>query len=211
MLKRLNKKRSISLSFLLVFVFAANTAKAGGLAHHISYRTQLGADLDGDHIPETATIRLRGHLYQASIHFTTGQPKLQVSTYLTEGTAGLSFHATDVNNDRKRDLVVISATSLQPIGVWLNQGKAKFQQTNPKSYGGSRRYTGPEYRHPGQSEPPPLGNTVFDPLPHITPAAEHFGFSSDSATLLFAHPEQRPRDSILRQTPSRGPPATPRL
>src|SRR5215813_332638 len=127
-----NKKYITVLTLLSAFFLASFSAHAAGRRDpsRISYRTQLGADLDGDHIPETASVRHLGYVYQVSIHFTTGRPKLRLLTHLTEGLAGLSFETTDVNNDNKRDLVLISATSLEPIGVWLNQGKAKFRKVN---------------------------------------------------------------------------------
>src|SRR2546425_5697815 len=108
-----NKIVISSLTVLLVFLFGTNATyashqKADG---RISYRTELAQDLDGDHKPETATIRQCGYLYQVNIHFTTGRPKLRLTTYLTEGVAGLSFQTTDINNDNKGDLVIISATS----------------------------------------------------------------------------------------------------
>src|SRR5437762_12603739 len=123
-----NKIVIMILAVLSVFLFGANAVHASSNPgnHRISYRTQLGQDLDGDHIPETATIRQCGYIYQVSIHFTTGRPKLRLTTYITEGMAGLSFQTTDVNNDSKGDLVIMSATSIRPVAVWLNQGKANF-------------------------------------------------------------------------------------
>src|SRR5262245_51411125 len=100
MLKLYRNKIVITLlTGFCVFLFAANAASASAHAAHrqIAYRTQLGHDLDGDRIPETATIRHCGYLYQISIHFTTGRPKLRLTTYVTEGEAGLSFKTTDVN------------------------------------------------------------------------------------------------------------------
>src|SRR5438876_4612052 len=108
--------------FAVTFVFLLPNWVAASPAG-ISYRISLGHDLDGDHIPETATIRQCGHIFQVNIHFTTGRPKLRLTTYLSEGVAGLTFEATDVNNDNKDDLVLVSATSFTPIAVWLNQGK----------------------------------------------------------------------------------------
>jgi hypothetical protein len=209
---RLNQKVLAALALLFGFLSSANATYAGGQnsPYRISYRTQLGADLDGDHIPETATIRQCGNVYQVSIHFTTGKPKLRLSTYVTEGVAGLSFQTTDVNNDSKGDLVIFSATSLRPLGIWLNQGKATFKKTSALFYGGVGRYSGPTYRHGGTSEPQPPGNDSIDPLPQMTPSAEHFSLGDSCTELLSSPSEQRPFDSMLRQTPPRGPPATAR-
>ena len=209
---RLKQNVLAALALLFLFLSAANAGYAGERtsSHRISYRTQLGTDLDGDHIPETATIRQCGNVYQVSIHFTTGRPKLRLSTYVTEGVAGLSFQTTDVNNDSRGDLVIFSATSLRPIGIWLNQGKATFKKTSALFYGGVGRYTGPTYRHGGTSEPQPPGNDSFDPLPQITPSAEHFSIGDCCTELLSSPPDQRPFDSMQRHTPPRGPPATAR-
>ena len=204
-----NKIVITALAVLSVFLFGANAAYASHQKpdHRISYHTQLGQDLDGDHLPESATIRQCGYLYQVSIHFTTGRPKLRLTTYVNEGVAGLSFETTDVNNDSKGDLVIISATSIRPIAVWLNQGRAKFQKVSSWSYGGVGRYTGPSYRHRRTIQPEPVGNISLDPLPQATPAAGYFTFDDDSVALLSSQPEQRPFYSMLRQIPPRGPPA----
>src|SRR6266566_2365686 len=95
-----------ALTVLLVFLFGANATYASHQKpdNGISYRTELAQDLDGDHKPETATIRQCGYLYQVNIHFTSGRPKLRLTTYVTEGVAGLSFLTTDINNDNKGDL-----------------------------------------------------------------------------------------------------------
>src|SRR2546430_16454693 len=131
-----NKNVMTALAVLSVFLLGASRAHAGGQQTdtHFLYRAQLGEDLDGDHIPETATIRQYGYHYQVSIHFTTGRPKLRLTTYVSEGVAGLSFQTSDVNNDSRRDILIISATSLRPVGIWLNQGKAKFQKVNSWVY-----------------------------------------------------------------------------
>src|SRR5215467_245901 len=149
MFKLYCNKRVITLFFAFATsLFGANSAFAShhNSEHRLSYLTRLDHDLDGDHIPETATIRQRGYLYQVNIHFTTGRPKLRLTTYITEGVAGLSFQTTDIDNDSQDDLVIISATSVRPIAIWLNQGKAIFKKVSSWSYG-FRRYTGLEYRH----------------------------------------------------------------
>jgi hypothetical protein len=209
MLKLSRSKKHITvLTLLSAFFLASISAHAADRRDpsRISYHTQLGADLDGDHIPETASIRHLGYVYQVSIHFTTGRPRLRLLTHLTEGLAGLSFETTDVDNDNKRDLVLVSATSLEPIGVWLNQGKAKFRKVNSSIYRGVGKETGPRYRYRRTSEPEPVGNLCFDPLPQLAPAVEHFGLDHDSAALLSSQPEKLLFDSLLAQVPPRGPP-----
>jgi hypothetical protein len=207
-----NKKFITALTALSAFFFAAHAAHAKNRqdSPRISYLTQLGGDLDGDHLPETASVRYCGNVYQVSIHFTTGRPKLRLLTHLTEGLAGLTFETRDVDNDNKRDLVLVSATSRQPIGVWLNQGKAKFRKVNSWLYDGLGRNTGATYRYRGTSEPEPVGNIFIDPLPQLAPALEYLGLNPDSALPLSGQSEKRSVACMLAQVPPRGPPvATP--
>jgi hypothetical protein len=201
-----------TLSVLSVFLLGVSVLYGHPVkAHRIAYRTQLGLDLDGDRLPETATIKESDHLYQVSIHFTTGRPKVRIKTYITEGVAGLSFQTTDVNNDNKRDIVIVSATSNRPVAVWLNQGKAKFKRVQPWFCGGVGRYTGPIYRFRATSQPEPVGYVSIDPLSQITPEVKDFRLDHEVIALLFSQPDQRPFDSLLRQKPPRGPPATTRI
>ena len=120
---------AFAVLWVLLFGASATYAAQPNSHHRLKYRTQLGQDLDGDHIPETASIRYGGHLYEVNIKFTTGRPKLRLKTYVAAGVAGITFQARDVNNDNKGDLVIISATSIRPIAVWLNQGQATFQKS----------------------------------------------------------------------------------
>ena len=208
-----NKIVISSLTVLLVFLFGTNATYASHQKHdeRISYRTELAQDLDGDHKPETATIRQCGYLYQVNIHFTTGRPKLRLTTYVTEGVAGLSFQTSDINNDNKGDLVIISATSIRPVAVWLNQGRAKFQKVTPWYYGEVGKYTGPTLRHRSVAQPEPVGNIFVDPLPQATPPVESISLAHDAIALLSSQSDLHPFDSMLRQTPPRGPPAEARV
>jgi hypothetical protein len=209
--RMLHRYKTVTLTFaaLLLFLTGANASYASHRKgkQQIAYRTQLGADLDGDHIPESATIRQRGYLYDVSIHFTTGRPKLRLTTYVTEGIAGLSFQTTDVDNDRRGDLIIFSATSIRPIAVWINQGRARFKRSSPILYGGVGRYTGPIYHGRGPSVPDPVGNISIEPLPHVTPAVRYLTFDHETVGLFSQPPEAVPFDLILPQVSPRGPPA----
>src|SRR5262249_47136367 len=100
--------------------------------------------------------------------------------------------------------------SIRPIAVWLNQGKSKFQKTNSWSYGVGR-YTGPEYQHRQTSQPEPVGNISIDPLLQATVAVDYSNIGTDLIAVLAFDADRLPFDSILRQVPVRGPPATARV
>jgi len=204
------------LSCLAIVYVVLSTATWVSASHRttnsedFSYRTRLKHDLDGDHIPETATIRERGYVYQVSIHFTTGRPKLRLTTYLTAGSAGLSLQTIDADNDSQGEfLVIISATSLRPVAVWANQGK-DFTKVNSWSYGGVGRYRGPTVQHQRVEAPDPIGATPNPPL-QATLAGRVYTAAADSAILSHSQAEQFPVDSIFWQDPSRGPPAPSRV
>jgi len=210
---RQSKPILTGLAVLYVVLSAATWASAShrdGSTGHFSYRTQLRHDLDGDHIPETATIRQQGDVYQVNIHFTTGRPKLRLTTYLTAGTAGLSLQTIDDDHDSVGELlVIISATSLRPVAVWANQGK-DFRRVSSWTYGGLGRYRGPGIQHQRADAPDPIGASPNPPL-QATPAGRFFVWARDSAGSIHSQPEQVPFDSILWQDPSRGPPSSSRV
>jgi hypothetical protein len=213
---RRSKRILIGLAVVYAVLSAATWASAShhpgtpGNADNYSYRTQLKHDLDGDHIPDSATIRQHGALYQVNIHFSTGRPKLRLTTYLTAGTAGLSLQTIDDDNDSQGEfLVIISATSVRPVAVWANQGKG-FKRISSWIYGGVGRYRGPTIHHQRQDEPVPVGASPNPPL-QAAAADQLFGATADAAGSIHCQPEQVPFDSILWRDPSRGPPSTSRV
>jgi len=206
LLKLHSNKRILAGLFAGLFVLVA--PKWADAAHKgVSYHATVGRDLDGDHIPETATVHQSGSVYRVSIHFTSGRPRLRLTVYRPEGEAGLSFEARDIDNDHNTDLVITSATSLQPLAVWLNRGKAKFQKVRPWPYGRFGNYTGPSLNHHRTTHQPcpavsSSGDLLaypveMDHLSHSGPDVQHAGHSD---------PEHRRSDLILRQVSPRGPP-----
>jgi hypothetical protein len=190
----------------LVFIFGASPAFARDQSRSISYRTQFTQDLDGDHIPETATIRFCDHLYQVNIHFTTGRPKLRLSSYISEGTAGLTVHMTDINQDGRDEIVILSATSLRPLAIWINQGTAKFQKVSSWSFG-LASHTGPDFRHRRTTQPEPVGNVSVDPLPQAMLRSAYLHVESNVLTTLGPEGSKLPVDCIHARVPVRGPPS----
>ena len=143
-----NKKFITGLAALCTLLSWTGTgfASPGRYGHNtekISYKGSLGLDLDGDHVPETVTVKQQGSFYQVSIHFSTGRPKLRWKTYVGDDAAGLSLEVADVNNDSLADLVITSATSVWPVVTWLNHGSGNFQRVNSRTFCLTGRYNGP--------------------------------------------------------------------
>ena len=200
------KKRLFSglMTALLFVLLTPRWADASGA--QVSHRTQLGRDLDGDRIPETVTIRQSGLVYRISIHFTSGRPKLRLTVYQAENEAGLTIQTSDVDNDRDLDLVVTSATSIRPVAVWLNRGKAKFQKASTWAYGGLGRYTGPTFRRRAVYQPDPVLGSTTEPLTYTVKAAQYLEIRLDVQDLGLWDSEQAPADSVPLEVPTRGPP-----
>jgi len=206
MLKLHPKNRLLSgLMTALLFVLLVPVWLVASPAQ-ISHRTQLGRDLDGDRIPESVTIRQRGFLYRISIHFTSGRPKLHLAVYRAENEAGLTIQTSDVDNDRDLDVVITSATSIRPVAVWLNRGKAKFQRASTWTYGGIGSYTGPTFHRRAFYQPDPaLGSTV-EPLAYTVRATQCLEIRFDAEGLGRWDSKQAPADSVPLEVPTRGPP-----
>ena len=190
---------------LLLFAAAVASASPPPSSQNFSYKAKLGRDLDGDHIPETATIRQRGSFYQVSIHFTTGRPKLRIKTYITNDIAGLTLEVSDVDHDTRADLVINSATSLLPVAVWLNRGAARFQQVRSSLYGPVGGHSGPRWIHRETDQPEQVGNLLSDPLPQVEPA-DCFHPGADLQNILLSNADPLPFDFRVPQAAPRGPP-----
>lgn len=200
-----NRKIISGLALLTLFLFgAAGSAFAAFSDQRISYKTRLRHDLDGDHIPETATIKQRGSLYQVVIHFTTGRPKLRLRTYVTDDIGGLTFATADLNNSEGSDLLILSATSLRPVAVWLNQGRGSFKRVNPSGYGLTGRETGPGLKHRSDDQPAPIGNLLNSSPQAETPESLHIGI--DSCFITTPQSGSSDFEPFHRQVRPRGPP-----
>jgi hypothetical protein len=200
------KKRLLSglITALLLVLLTPNWVDAS--PDQVSHRTQLRRDLDGDRIPETVTIRQSGLIYRISIHFTSGRPKLHLTVYQSENEAGLTIQTSDVDNDRDLDVVVTSATSIRPVAVWLNRGKAKFQKASTWAYGGLGRYTGPTLHRRAVYQPDPALGSTTEPLAYTVKATQCLEIRLDVEDLGLWDSEQVPADSVPLEVPTRGPP-----
>ncbi len=203
MLRR-NKQSLIPVLVALLFLCCPRLGVA--FSRHTTYQTSLGHDLDGDHLPETATVRENGSVYRISIHFTSGRPQLRLAVYSGGNEAGLTFQTSDVDDDRDVDLVIKSATSFRPVAVWLNRGKAKFQRVSSWAYGGLNNYSGPVLHRRVAYQPDPTANTSADPIAHPVKGAPCFQVELVGENWLSPVPERLPSGCIIQQIPVRGPP-----
>ena len=95
------------------------------------------SDLDGDGRPDPIIVKetgwgRRGFEYQLELDLTTHPTPGSLAIVAREG--GLRIIARDVDADGDLDLVVSSAGSLAPVGVWINDGHGNFTEGNPAAY-----------------------------------------------------------------------------
>jgi len=172
------------------------------------------ADLDGDGRPDLAIARAEGwgpngFQYRIDLDLTTRVGLSSFRVFAQKG--GLRIIPRDVNGDWDLDLIVTSAWSLAPVGVWINDGHGRFTRSDPTAY--------------------PLsawteGLRVFSDAPHETFQATVPEFSRDwpgsferpsfrnelilnRLTLLSV--DANPSRVTLRRPQTRGPPPLPHL
>jgi hypothetical protein len=93
------------------------------------------ADLDGDGRPDFAIARAEGwgpNGFQYRIDVTTHVGLSSFSVFAQRG--GLRIIPRDVNGDWDLDLIITSAWSLTPVGVWINDGHGRFTRSDPTAY-----------------------------------------------------------------------------
>jgi len=95
------------------------------------------ADLDGDGRPDFAIVRSESwgpnaFQYRIELALTTRVGPSSFTISAEEG--GVRIVPRDVDGDGDLDLVITSAWSLAPVGVWINDGHGRFTQGDPTAY-----------------------------------------------------------------------------
>lgn len=207
-----NKKFTSALAVLSTFVLgtAVGVASPQRSPLGVSYKTSLGLDLDGDHIPETATVRQHGSFYQVSIHFSTGRPKLRLRTYLGDDVGGLTLQVTDMNSDSEADIVLTSATSVRPVAVWLNHGNTNFRRVSARTYRLAFRYSGPRMKQQVRVQRDSISGVSNDKLSQAEPGVLLNTYTGLESVVL-QESDPLTFDSWLAQVAWRGPPFSPHI
>jgi hypothetical protein len=104
------------------------------------------ADLDGDGRPDLAIVRAEGwgpngFQYRIDLDLTTRVGLSSFSVSAERG--GLRIIPRDVNGDWDLDLIITSAWSFTPVGVWINDGHGGFTRSDPTAYPQSTWTEGP--------------------------------------------------------------------
>jgi hypothetical protein len=92
------------------------------------------ADLDGDGRPDLAVAKLEGwgpggFRYRIDLDLTSRAGPSSFSFLAQRG--GLLITPRDVNGDWEPDLIITSAWSFTPVGVWINNGHGEFVRNDP--------------------------------------------------------------------------------
>lgn len=95
------------------------------------------ADLDGDGRSDLAVVSgegrgTNGARYQIELNLSAHSGPS--SFCVTAGDGGLHIIPRDVNGDGDLDLVITSARSLVPVGVWINNGRGAFTPGDTSAY-----------------------------------------------------------------------------
>jgi hypothetical protein len=87
------------------------------------------ADFDGDSQIDVATASAghrdaRGYAHEVSVNL----KGVQSSFLFRSRDAKVQLRARDMDGDHDRDIVIFETPSMEPVGIWLNDGSGHFQE-----------------------------------------------------------------------------------
>jgi hypothetical protein len=118
------------------------------------------ADFDGDQKQDIAIARLSQNRYNIVLWLSTRSQVAILNP--SERLTGFTVNACDINNDSLQDIVVINATALHPLAVWLGDGRGSFEIADQNLFESGFAFT--ESSKYQNSQPPPDQNVLDESL-----------------------------------------------
>ena len=96
------------------------------------------ARLDKDNRLDTAISRVegrnaQGYVYRIDLTLSSGA-RVGSFTVSADSRWGINITPRDVDGDHDLDLVITTAFSRQPVGIWINDGNGTFAEGDPDDY-----------------------------------------------------------------------------
>jgi hypothetical protein len=137
-----NGGRLLALLLALCWFWAptpASGAARSTLSTHLFRAGIAVADLNGDHLPDVASGVNTGHTskgysYRVDVDLSGNAAQKSFFSVYSEEPNGLNIEAIDIDGDHDLDLVITGRLSLQPIGVWINDGSGGFTPGDLQQY-----------------------------------------------------------------------------
>jgi hypothetical protein len=137
-----NAGRFLGLLLALCWFLAPSSASGEArstLSSHFSRAGIAVADLNGDHLPDVASgvntgRTSKGYSYRVDVDLSGNAAQKSFFSVYSEEPNGLNIEAIDVDGDHDLDLVITGRLSLQPIGVWINDGSGGFTPGDLQQY-----------------------------------------------------------------------------
>src|SRR5262249_38525715 len=132
-------------------------------------------------------------------------PRIRL-TAPVRNAVGLELVAFDVDRDRRADLILVSASSVEPIAVWLNKGDGAFERSSA-SFAPLFGDTDSPHIQRAIARNDAQGALFTDDSPDAFEFAEEFVFRLEGS-LLARYADHRPLPLSVRGPAStRGPPS----